>query len=263
MAVPKQSYPTIPRMLSLVELKEKAQLMRQAPTLCESRAQDSFPAGLVVERQVVFGYYILDFVVAEKLLVIEIDGDSHTSLSQRAHDAQRDKFCQKMGLTVLRIPNRLAHTTGAQLAAYPPVVQAAKRWAKAQRRAHFTHGVSEEKQGLPNAERDALRAGRATARAARQDTARRVLAALPADASGRQIVAAMRQKSGTLSANQQAAKDRAKQRRIAVGQANKIKHEAKVVKRRAVKEARRETRKQDVLQAKAAQFAAVVAATVW
>ena len=246
-------------MLSLAELKEKAQLMRQAPTLCESRAQDSFPAGLVVERQVVFGYYILDFVVAEKLLVIEIDGESHTSLSQRTYDAQRDKFCQELGLTVLRIPNRLAHTTGAQLAAYPLVAQAAKRWAKAQRRAHFTHGVSEEKQGLPNAERDALRAGRATAKAARQDMALAVLAALPADASGRQIVAAMRQKPGTLSANQQAARDRAKDKRAAKGRANQARFEAKVAVRRAAKEQVR----QDAANVKAAQFAAVVAATVW
>lgn len=246
-------------MLSLDELKEKARAMRQAPTLCESRAQDSFSAGLVIERQVIFGYYILDFVVVEKLLVVEIDGESHAGPSQRAYDAKRDKFCQQLGLTVLRIPNGLAHTAGAQLAAYPPVAHAAKHWAKAQRRAHHSHAVSEEKLGLPNTTRDALRAGRAAAKAQREARAYEVMDALPAGASGRQIIGALRQASGTTSTRQQAASDRAKQKRVTKGQANKAKFEAKVAQRRAAKEAA----KAAGALAKAAQLAAVIAATVW
>lgn len=245
--------------MSLDELKEKALAMRQAPTMSESRAQDSFPAGLVVERQVVFGYYILDFVVPEKLLVIEIDGESHTSPSDRAHDARRDSFCQRMGLTVLRISNRLANTAGAQLAAYPLVSQAAKHWVKAQRRAHFVHSVSEEKTNMPNAERRVLIAVRAAAKAERQKIAMDVMAQLPADASGREIVAALRKTKGTISANQESAKERAKQRRMERGRANQLKHEAKVRARRATKEMAKDL----TAYAKAAQLAAVVATTVW
>ena len=100
---------------------------------------------------------------------------------------------------------------------------------------------------------------KAEARAARRALERQVLASLPPDASGREIVAARRLLGGTVSANQQAAKDRAKQRRIEKGKANQAKFEAKVAARRAAKE----TLKQDALQAKAAQFAAVVAATAW
>jgi len=100
---------------------------------------------------------------------------------------------------------------------------------------------------------------KAEAKARRRAVELQIVAAMPADSSGLEIMAALRQKPGTVTANQQAAKDRAKHKRVAKGQANKAKFEAKVALRRAGKEQAR----QDVADAKAAQFAAVVAATVW
>lgn len=100
---------------------------------------------------------------------------------------------------------------------------------------------------------------KAVAKAQRQAVVRQVLATLPAEASGREIVAAMRRAAGSVPANQQAAQDRAKAKRVAQGKANLAKFEAKVAQRRAAKEAAKQARK----QAKADEFAAVVAATVW
>ena len=100
---------------------------------------------------------------------------------------------------------------------------------------------------------------KADAKAQRRAVELQIVAAMPADSSGLEIVAALRQTPGTVTANQQAANDRAKHRRVAKGQANKAKFEAKVALRRAAKEQVR----QDAADAKAARFAAVVAATVW
>lgn len=120
-----------------------------------------------------------------------------------------------------------------------------------------------QKPVLTPSERAALRAQRAQAKIEREVFALQVMASLPADASGREIIAALRQKDGTLSAAQQAAKDRAKQKRAAKGRANKAKAEAKTLRYRAAKEEAKQQQIQAKADAAAAQLAAVIAATVW
>ena len=156
-------------MLSSDELHEKARLMRQAPTACESRAHDSLPTAWAVQRQVVFGFYILDFVVAARLLVIEIDGDNHAT--QPAYDARRDAFCLEHGLRVLRIPNQLAHLAGVLAAAYPLVADGGKEWLRALGKAGYRQSFIEGKLRATPAERLAHRAERLAARAERRAAA--------------------------------------------------------------------------------------------
>ena len=60
---------------------------------------------ITVRRQKVIGTYIVDFYIAEAKLVIELDGSQHFEESGQEKDAQRDKYLEGLGLTVLRIPN--------------------------------------------------------------------------------------------------------------------------------------------------------------
>ena len=63
------------------------------------------PLSLTVHRQKVIGPYIVDFYIAEKKLVIELDGSQHYDLPGKQADAMRDTFLREQGLTVLRYAN--------------------------------------------------------------------------------------------------------------------------------------------------------------
>lgn len=56
-----------------------------------------------LKTQCILGFYILDFVIVPKLLVIEIDGSSHND--KKKYDAYRDAFIRASGLDVLHITN--------------------------------------------------------------------------------------------------------------------------------------------------------------
>ncbi len=63
--------------------------------------------GVKFRRQHPIGPYIADFYTREASLVVEVDGCAiHGSPEQAAYDAERDRFMQNLGLTVLRIPAR-------------------------------------------------------------------------------------------------------------------------------------------------------------
>ena len=65
---------------------------------------------VMVHRQKVIGSYIVDFYIAEKKLVIELDGSQHYSEEGKAYDAERDAFLNAQGLTVLRYANSDVNT---------------------------------------------------------------------------------------------------------------------------------------------------------
>jgi len=55
-------------------------------------------------RQHPIGSFIVDFYCADKRLVVEIDGDSHTD--QIAYDKKRTKWLEDQGYHVIRFTNR-------------------------------------------------------------------------------------------------------------------------------------------------------------
>lgn len=68
--------------------------------------------------QCILGFYIADFVVPSRMLVIELDGSSHDG--REAYDAKRDAFLRGLGFTVLRIKNRdMATFPLEEIRAYP------------------------------------------------------------------------------------------------------------------------------------------------
>ncbi|MBQ3193067.1 MAG: endonuclease domain-containing protein [Oscillospiraceae bacterium] len=60
---------------------------------------------VMIHRQKVIGPYIVDFYIAGKKLVIELDGSQHYSIPGKQADAVRDGYLREQGLTVLRYSN--------------------------------------------------------------------------------------------------------------------------------------------------------------
>jgi len=56
-------------------------------------------------RQKILGKYIVDFYSAEAKLVIEVDGSQHFDEFGQQYDAERTKYLEEYGLSVIRIPN--------------------------------------------------------------------------------------------------------------------------------------------------------------
>ena len=60
---------------------------------------------LTVKRQHNIGNYIVDFYIAKKKTVIEIDGAQHGEQKQEELDKERQLFLSKLGISVLRYSN--------------------------------------------------------------------------------------------------------------------------------------------------------------
>ena len=58
-----------------------------------------------VRRQHNIENYIVDFYIADKKTVIEVDGRQHTSPENNEADKKRDEELKKWGITVLRYSN--------------------------------------------------------------------------------------------------------------------------------------------------------------
>ena len=59
-----------------------------------------------VNRQKVIGDYIVDFFIASKRIVIEIDGLQHKLPENKEKDTERDRNLNALGITVLRYTNK-------------------------------------------------------------------------------------------------------------------------------------------------------------
>ena len=60
---------------------------------------------LNVRRQHNIENYVVDFYIADKKIVIEVDGLQHESLEHKEADKKRDEDLAKWGITVLRYSN--------------------------------------------------------------------------------------------------------------------------------------------------------------
>ncbi len=60
---------------------------------------------ITVNRQKVFGKYILDFYCASAKVAIELDGSQHYEEKGKAKDEERDRYLNERGITVLRYSN--------------------------------------------------------------------------------------------------------------------------------------------------------------
>src|SRR5213082_1230640 len=88
-------------------LKRSARSLRSDPTPAERKLWFEFLRGLPIRfsRQKPLGNYIADFYCASRLLIIEVDGDSHFSQSGAQYDADRTASLQAQGIRVIRVTN--------------------------------------------------------------------------------------------------------------------------------------------------------------
>jgi len=95
------------RKLSNSSLTANARSLRKNMTKEERHLWYDFLRNLPVSvhRQKVIGRYIVDFYIAEKKLVIELDGSQHYEKSAICKDAQRDAYLRELGISVTRYSN--------------------------------------------------------------------------------------------------------------------------------------------------------------
>ena len=88
-------------------LLQNARNMRHEMTRQERHLWFDFLQSLpqTVRRQKVFGSYIVDFYIASRKLVIELDGSQHFEDAGKNYDERRDAYLRSLGLTVLRFAN--------------------------------------------------------------------------------------------------------------------------------------------------------------
>ena len=88
-------------------LKRPAQSLRRDPTPAERKLWYEYLRDLPVRftRQKPLGNYIADFYCASKMLVIELDGDSHFTAAAEAYDARRTDALEAQKVRVVRFTN--------------------------------------------------------------------------------------------------------------------------------------------------------------
>lgn len=88
-------------------LKERARVLRKGMTNAEKKLWHQclrrFP--LQWYRQKPLDHFIVDFYCPKLRLVVEVDGEIHSSAEARAYDEGRTKILQGYGIKVLRFKN--------------------------------------------------------------------------------------------------------------------------------------------------------------
>jgi very-short-patch-repair endonuclease len=89
------------------DLKPRSQSLRRDPSPAERKLWFEFLRDLPVKftRQKPLGHYIADFYCASRMLVIEVDGDSHYTDTGERYDAARTARLGLEGIRVLRVSN--------------------------------------------------------------------------------------------------------------------------------------------------------------
>ena len=81
--------------------------------------------GYNFRRQHPIGPYIADFAIHSGKVVVEVDGETHGTPDEVAHDSRRDGYLRSKGWRVLRIPNisiyeNIEHVIETILSYIPP-----------------------------------------------------------------------------------------------------------------------------------------------
>ena len=91
------------------ELVEHARRLRREESAPEQllweRLRSRRLLGLKFTRQMAAGPYIADFACREFRLIVEVDGATHSTDAEIAHDHRRDAFLRTAGWKVLRVTN--------------------------------------------------------------------------------------------------------------------------------------------------------------
>jgi very-short-patch-repair endonuclease len=79
--------------------------MTEAEVIVWSQLRKRAQRSALFRRQAPIGHYAADFACIAARLVLEIDGATHSSDAEIAHDAKRTAYLTQEGWTVLRFTN--------------------------------------------------------------------------------------------------------------------------------------------------------------
>jgi very-short-patch-repair endonuclease len=79
--------------------------LTRAETILWTRLRRRQILGMQVRRQLPIGPYIADFACPAAHLVIEVDGATHSTDAERAHDERRRVFIEAQGWSIIRFWN--------------------------------------------------------------------------------------------------------------------------------------------------------------
>jgi len=91
------------------ETKNIRRLLRAQPISAERQVWQRIrrrQLGYRFNRQYGIGNYVVDFYCAEKKLIIEIDGATHSSEQEIKKDLEREGYLKNLGLNIKRYTNR-------------------------------------------------------------------------------------------------------------------------------------------------------------
>jgi len=88
---------------------DRARSLRKSDTAAEQRLWEALRsrrlAGLKFVRQLPVGPYTADFVCRARKLIVEVDGDTHSTDGELAHDIRRTAALEQAGYCVIRVWN--------------------------------------------------------------------------------------------------------------------------------------------------------------
>jgi len=79
--------------------------MTHAETVLWQKLRRKQLSGHRFRRQMPLGPYIADFACVEKKLIVELDGETHSSPAEQAHDLRRTQYMSEQGWRVYRVWN--------------------------------------------------------------------------------------------------------------------------------------------------------------
>ncbi|MBU6297249.1 MAG: endonuclease domain-containing protein [Alphaproteobacteria bacterium] len=79
--------------------------MTDAELILWSRLRRHEANDLHFRKQHPIGPYIADFACTQEHLVVEVDGDTHSTDAEREHDRKRDYYLKSHGWRVFRVTN--------------------------------------------------------------------------------------------------------------------------------------------------------------
>jgi len=93
-------------MITAKQLVKFAKQQRRNLTPSEAAFRSKLnAAGIAYKNHPVVGFYIPDFVIPSRVLIVEIDGGYHMVEDQVKYDARKDAFMEEVGFQTVRIRN--------------------------------------------------------------------------------------------------------------------------------------------------------------
>ena len=87
----------------------RARVLRSRSTLAEDRIWSELRNrrlnGLKFIRQCSIGPYFADFACRERMIIVEIDGATHSTDEEKAYDARREEYLRAQGFRIFRVDN--------------------------------------------------------------------------------------------------------------------------------------------------------------